>query len=105
LLAGNGYDHPLVFSKQGENKILLSEAESGRALEVTTDQPCVVVYTTNQLEGPFTISGVPAKKYLGICLETQGLPDAIHHSEFPSVVLKPEEVYRQLTAFRFFVQS
>ncbi|WP_462413094.1 aldose epimerase family protein [Neobacillus sp. Marseille-QA0830] len=105
LLAGNGYDHPMVFSKQGENnKILLSDAKSGRALEAATDQPCVVVYTTNQLEGPFTISGVPAGKYLGVCLETQGLPDAIHHPEFPSVVLKPDEVYHQVTTYRFFVQ-
>jgi aldose 1-epimerase len=105
ILVGNGYDHPLIFSKQGKNKIVLSEEESGRVLEITTNQPCVVFYSGNQLAGPFSISGVPARNYLGVCLETQGFPDAIHHPEFPSVILNPGELYEQKTTYRFFVQS
>ncbi|OIK16540.1 galactose mutarotase [Bacillus sp. MUM 116] len=103
VLVGNGYDHPLIFSKQGENSILLSDEESGRRLEVTTNQPCVVLYTGNFLEGPYSISGVPARDYLGVCLETQGFPDAIHHPEFPTIILNPEEVYFGKTTYRFFV--
>ncbi|MCH6269130.1 aldose epimerase family protein [Neobacillus citreus] len=102
VLAGNGYDHPLLFKKSGENTIMLSDKESGRFLRVTTDQPCVVLYTSNQLEGPFSISGVRARNYLGVCLETQGLPDAIHHPGFPTVILHPEEVYYSKTKYRFF---
>jgi aldose 1-epimerase len=102
VLAGNGYDHPLVFSKKGENTVALSEKESGRTLLVTTDQPCVVLYTSNTLEGPFSISGVRARNYLGVCLETQGLPDAINQPDFPTIVLNPEEVYKAKTNYRFF---
>ncbi|MFP7300088.1 aldose epimerase family protein [Neobacillus niacini] len=102
VLAGNGYDHPLTFTKKGENTVVLSEKESGRTLMVTTDQPCVVLYTSNQLEGPFSISGVRARNYLGVCLETQGLPDAINQPDFPSIVLIPEDVYRAQTKYRFF---
>ncbi|MED3563247.1 aldose epimerase family protein [Bacillus xiapuensis] len=105
VLVGNGYDHPLIFSKQGENSILLSDEESGRRLEVTTNQPCVVLYTGNFLEGPYSISGVPARDYLGVCLETQGFPDAIHHPEFPTIILNPEEVYFGKTTYRFFVYN
>ncbi|WP_223594399.1 aldose epimerase family protein [Neobacillus bataviensis] len=105
VLAGNGYDHPLIFTEKGENSIVLSDEESGRTLMVTTDQPCVVVYTSNQLEGPFSISGVRARNYLGVCLETQGLPDAIHHAEFPSVILNPEDVYYSTTKYRFFANT
>lgn len=101
VLAGNGYDHPLVFNKLGENTITLSEKESGRSLLVTTDQPCVVVYTGNYLAGPYSIYGVRAKNYLGVCLETQGLPDAIHQADFPSVVLNPGEEYYTTTKYRF----
>ncbi|WP_042357199.1 aldose epimerase family protein [Bacillus rubiinfantis] len=104
LLAGKGYDHPLVFSQQGMNTINLCEEESGRQLTVTTNQPCVVLYTSNQLEGPFSIQGVPARNYMGVCLETQGFPDAIHHPEFPSVVLEPGRVYRQETSYCFSVK-
>lgn len=102
VLAGNGYDHPLLFTKKGENTVVLSEKESGRTLLVTTDQPCVVLYTANQLEGPFSIAGVRARNYLGVCLETQGLPDAINQPDFPTIVLNPEEVYHATTKYRFF---
>ncbi|MFD0826191.1 aldose epimerase family protein [Neobacillus sp. M.A.Huq-85] len=105
VLVGNGYDHPLIFSKEGENNVLLKDEGSGRALEVTTDQPCVVLYTGNFLEGPYSISGVSARDYLGVCLETQGFPDAIHHPAFPSIILNPEEVYFGKTTYRFFVNQ
>lgn len=101
-LAGGGYDHPLLFTKKGENTVILSDKESGRTLYVTTDQPCVVLYTSNQLEGPFSISGVRARNHLGVCLETQGLPDAINKPDFPTIVLNPEEVYHTVTKYRFF---
>ncbi|WP_040205202.1 aldose epimerase family protein [Neobacillus jeddahensis] len=101
VLAGKGYDHPMIFSKKGENRIVLSDEASGRTLEVTTNQPCVVLYTSNQLEGPFSISGVQARNYLGVCLETQGLPDAIHHPEFPPTILEPEQLYYSRTKYRF----
>lgn len=104
-LAGNGYDHPFVFTKEGENTIVLTDEQSGRTLMVTTDQPCVVVYTSNQLDGPFSIAGVRARNYLGVCLETQGLPDAIHHPEFPPVILNPEDVYYSTTKYRFFANT
>ncbi len=102
VLVGLGYDHPLLFTKKGDNKILLSDNESGRSLMVTTDQPCVVLYTGNKLSGSFNVSGVQARNYLGVCLETQGLPDAIHHPEFPTVILNPEEVYCSTTKYQFF---
>ena len=105
VLVGKGYDHPLVFSQEGENTIILSDEESGRSLLVTTDQPCVVLYTGNFLEGPYSISGVRAENYLGVCLETQGIPDAIHHPEFPTVILNPEEVYHSRTVYRFFANT
>lgn len=102
VLVGLGYDHPLLFAKKGNNKMILSDNECGRTLMVTTDQPCVVLYTSNNLKGPFHVSGVQARNYLGVCLETQGLPDAIHHPEFPTVILNEEEVYCSTTKYQFF---
>lgn len=101
VLAGRGYDHPFVLNGEGERVIILVDQESGRTLRVETDQPSVVVYTSNQLEGDFHISGVQARKYLGVCLETQGYPDAIHHPNFPSIVLDKDEVYRSTTTYQF----
>jgi aldose 1-epimerase len=105
VLAGKGYDHPLVFTKKGENTIMLSDEGSGRSMLVTTDQPCVVLYTGNKLEGPYSISGIRARNYLGVCLETQGFPDAVHNPEFPPVILNPEELYYSTTKYRFFANT
>lgn len=102
LLAGNGYDHPFLLSENLNQEIVLRHRESGRKLTVETNQPCVVVYTSNALGEDFAIQGgVPSRKYLGICLETQGLPDAVHHSDFPPVVLEPDGRYEALTTYTF----
>ncbi|WP_315906037.1 aldose epimerase family protein [Priestia koreensis] len=100
VLVGNGYDHPF-FLKDQHQPIILSDEESGRQITVSTDQVGVVLYTSNQLKGNFEIQGVKARPYLGVCLETQGLPDAIHHSDFPSIVVKENELYQAKTTYKF----
>ena len=43
-------------------------------------------------------------KYAGLCLETQHYPDAIHHPEFPTIVLRPQDTYDTCTIYRFGVK-
>lgn len=104
VIAGRGYDHPFLLTKNNDKEIELYDVESGRHLIVETNQPSVVIYTSNQLAGDYKIGEVQARNYLGICLETQGLPDAIHHPQFPPIVLKKEEVYNWVTTYTFGVK-
>jgi aldose 1-epimerase len=90
----NGYDHNFVL---GEGKALklaarLAEPKSGRVMEVRTTQPAVQLYTGNHL------------KHAGVCLETQHYPDAIHHKNFPSIVVRPGEPLRETTLFTFLAE-
>ncbi|GAF64522.1 aldose 1-epimerase [Bacillus sp. TS-2] len=101
-LAGGGYDHPFVLSK---GDIFLKDEKSGRCLQVVTDQKAVVIYTSNQLDSSVSIRHTEGKPYLGICLETQAHPDAIHHQNFPSIVLKKEDTYQVETTWSFSVES
>ncbi|MGE7758520.1 aldose epimerase family protein [Peribacillus sp. NPDC097895] len=101
LLVGQGYDHPFLLDHEAETNISLFDHESGRKVSIETDQPSVVVYSSNQLIGDFSIRGVHAQKYLGICLETQGLPDSIHHPHFPSTILQADETYQSTTKYTF----
>ena len=65
-----------------------------------------MVYTGNQIGGEYqTAEGVKAKKYLALCLETQGLPDAIHHSHFPSIIIGPEDYYEAKTIYTFTIDD
>ncbi|PLS01126.1 aldose epimerase family protein [Neobacillus cucumis] len=100
-LAGQGYDHPFVLSANHDQEIILKDSESGRTLTIETDEPGVVVYSGNQMKSEGEIYGVPSCKYLGICLETQGLPDAIHHPNFPSWVLEKDQEYTTITKYKF----
>lgn len=101
ILAGGGYDHPFLLNSQRDNEIVLKDPDSGRELTIETDEAGVVVYSGNQIKQKGEICGVPSRKYLGICLETQGLPDAVHHPEFPSWVLNKDQEYRTTTTYKF----
>ncbi|MFA9557902.1 aldose epimerase family protein [Evansella sp. AB-rgal1] len=101
VLAGRGYDHPLELNTSNDKEIILKDEETGRVLTVETTEPCLVLYTSNMMGDNFTIRGVQARKYLGVCLETQKHPDAIHHAHFPSIVLEKGETYKSETKFAF----
>lgn len=96
VLAGNGYDHPFLLNSNNKEEIVLKDPKSGRTLTIETDEPAVVVYSGTQL-GP----DVQSEKYMGICLETQGVPDAIHHPKFPTIVLDKDQEYSTRTKYRF----
>lgn len=100
-IGGGGYDHPFLLNAHHQQEIQLFDEESGRKLTIETDQPAVVVYSSNQLIDDFLIRGVQARKHLGICLETQGVPDAIHHPGFPSIVLEKGKKYTSQTNYTF----
>ncbi len=86
-----GYDHNFVL---GEDKVMkmaarLTDPKSGRIMEVRTTQPAVQLYTGNHLA------------HTAVCLETQQYPDAIHHQNFPSIVIRPGEPLKETTVFAF----
>ena len=77
-------------------------APDGRlAMYVRTDQPSLQLYTGNFLAGTPARGGGEYGAYAGFALETQGLVDATKHAHFPSISLRPGEVYEQRTAYRF----
>ena len=83
-------DHCLVLGP-GDPQVVLVDPASGRRLAMTTDLPGVQVYAGSRLDPPNA----------GLALETQQLPDAPNHASFPSPVLRPGEVYRSRTSYRF----
>ncbi|WP_434401720.1 galactose mutarotase [Planococcus sp. 11815] len=100
-LVGGGYDHPFLLDKEAKPVIELKDEESGRGLQVETTEPAVVLYTANHIGGSYSFKGVAAQNQLGLCLETQGMPDSIHHPHFPSAILKAEEAFESRTVYRF----
>jgi aldose 1-epimerase len=71
-------------------------------MEIFTDQPAIQFYAGNGLDGSVTGKrGVPCGRRSGLCLETEGFPDAPNHLHFPSCILNPYEQYRHRMVHRF----
>jgi aldose 1-epimerase len=100
-----GYDHNVVIRGGGQGPVpaaRLADPASGRVMELSTTQPGVQLYTGNHLDGTITgKGGVVYRRHAGVCLETQGFPDAVNHPEFPGIILRPGRIYRQTTICRF----
>jgi aldose 1-epimerase len=80
----------------------LHEPGTGRVLEVLTSEPAMVLYTGNYLDGSLQgKGGVFYGKHAGTCLETGHPPDAVHHPQFPSIWLRPQQTYRHTCVYRF----
>ena len=105
---GKGYDHCWVLN--GEKGMLNFVASAydelgGTFLEVFSKEPGVQLYTGNFLDGTLPIpTGGNYKKRTGFCLETQHFPDSPNQKKFPSVTLKPKEIYSTKTVFKFSVK-
>jgi aldose 1-epimerase len=62
----------------------------------------VQFYSGNFLDGSNIGKGGHAYQHReGFCLETQHFPDSPNKPQFPSTILRPGEVYRHTTVYRF----
>jgi len=109
LTLAHGYDHNFVIRRSGTGLELAAhvhEPGTGRVLEVYTTEPGVQFYTGNFLDGTITgKQGHVYKQHFGFALETQHFPDSPNHPEFPSTILKPGQVYRSQTIYKFSVEK
>lgn len=104
MIPAGGYDHNFVLSKGGAMGYAASvyHEESGRYMEVITDQPAIQLYTACTTDIKGGKGGAEYGKFSGLCLETQHCPDDPNHSNFPgTTVLRPGEKYDTTTIYAF----
>lgn len=77
------------------------EHGGNRTMEVYTSYPGIQLYTGNYLDIESGRNGAYFGRQHALCLETQHFPDAPNRPSFPSTVLRPGEIYEQLTVHRF----
>lgn len=101
---GSGYDHCYILKNEGRLALAarLADPASGRVMEVWTTEPGIQVYTMN-IDKPVKGGGGGASygPRNAVCLECQHFPDSPNKPEFPSTLLRPGEVYRQVTMHKF----
>lgn len=110
LKRGCGYDHNWVLNAGASGKAELAAAlydpQSGRELQVFTDQPGLQFFAG----GTFASrengkNGLPYARFAGIALETQNFPDAPNKPNFPSPVLRAGGEYRHACVYKFGVRE
>lgn len=109
LHIGKGYDHTFVFDKKDGELVLGIECfspKTGIVMNISTTEPGVQMYTGNWMSGNF--EGKHGHRYparAAVCFETQHFPDSINKPEYPTVILRPGEVFKSKTVHSFSVQK
>jgi aldose 1-epimerase len=106
LALAGGYDHNWILDEPAHGAprfaARLEDPASGRVLVLHTSEPALQFYSGNFLDG--SLRGPQGQAWAhrsAICLEPQHNPDSPHHPEWPSTILRPGEVYRSRSVYRF----
>ena len=100
----NGFSVAYVLNKKKNLDLaaVLEDKDSGRSLELYTNQLSLQVYNGYFMNGD-DIGRDNIKYYsnAGIALEPQGYPDAPNHPAFPSIFIDENKQYEYVTEYRF----
>lgn len=106
LINGRGYDHNFVLNKPSLSTpvAIVVGDKSGIQLQVFTEEPGMQFYTGNFMNGQNTMKyGAKDNYRTAFAMETEHFPDSPNEPKFPSVTLKPGQVYKTTTKYKFSV--
>jgi aldose 1-epimerase len=109
MLIARGYDHNFVLRKSRGDALevaaCLHDPNGGIMLTLSTTEPGLQVYSTNNVNGSLIgAAGTTIRQSDGLALETQHFPDSPNHANFPSTELRPGEMFASTTVLRFSAQ-
>ena len=99
----NGLDTCFIFDAPDENGdvIKIYSPVSKLSLSVATDNSSIQIYTSNSTDGTVMKNNTNQQEHFGMCLETSYMPDSVNNDNFDHIILRPGEVYRHTTEYRF----
>lgn len=100
----DGLDHPFLLTTDTPQATLISP-DKKVTIEMTTDDPSVVVFTANFGDGGPVIRGHKLADHGGITMETQVPPGVTDYPEWGSVVIRPDEAFEKETVFKVVVED
>lgn len=110
LKNGLGYDHNFVLNKEKPGEMswaaTVVEPNSGRKMEIFTQEPAIQFYGGNFMNGADTGKHGKTFDYReSFALETQHIPDSPNQPQFPGIILKPGEKYETSSVYKFSVEK
>lgn len=104
-IVSEGYDHAFKLNKKSINDISLKENKTGIRVDVNTTEEAVVVYSCNKVDTSYDLESHKLKKYHGITIETQQLPDIVNTKEINKIIIAPDKPYNSKTTFKFSLEK
>jgi aldose 1-epimerase len=103
----DSYDHNFVLDKKVKIAAEVYDPQSGRVMEVITDQPGMQFYSGSgaQWKKAAASPDSQVKTRSAFALETQHFPDSPNQPEFPTTILNPGEKFKSRTIYRFSVRQ
>ncbi|MCX2476899.1 galactose mutarotase [Pedobacter sp. MC2016-05] len=106
LTFGKGYDHNYVLNKTKAMNMFQAASvkgdKSGIVMDVYTQEPGLQFYSGNFMQSKNIFKGGSKDDFrTAFCMETQHFPDSPNQPGFPSTVLKPGQVYKTSSIYKF----
>lgn len=103
---GKGYDHNFVLKQAHPGDLIkaarLQGDQSGIVMDIYTTQPGLQFYSGNFMDGTNRLkNGIQDDYRTAVALEPQHFPDALHHANFPDIILKAGAEYHTYSEYRF----
>ncbi len=99
-----GYDSNMVLNVNRDKAASLYDPGSGRCMDVYTTEPALQFYSGNFLHSAINAGSFKHAQYGGLCLEAQHFPNSPNEPRFPDTILRPGNIYRQTTVYKFSIK-
>jgi len=102
---GVGFDNYFCVTKEKRNSWHARAMYKDVCLEMSSNQPGFQFYNNYYINVEGGKENASYKRHCSFAFEAHGYPDAVNHPEFPSIILKPGEEYKNVINFNFYTKK
>ncbi len=96
-----GFDDVFLMHPDEQTQLVLSDAGSGREMALSSNRSSIVLFSTTGMDETYLVNGHPMRSQLGLAIEAQEVPDAIHHPGWDNIVLAPNTLATRVQNYNF----
>lgn len=96
-----GFDDVFLVQQGHQPQLILHDEESGRQMELSSNRSSIVLFSTTDMNEPYLVNGRPMQSHLGLAIEAQEVPDAIHHPGWDNIVLATNTLAARVQNYTF----
>ncbi|WP_159072208.1 aldose epimerase family protein [Trichococcus paludicola] len=96
-----GFDDVFLMQPNRQPQLILHDEGSGRKMELSSNRSSIVLFSTTDMNEPYLVNGRPMRSHLGLAIEAQEMPDAIHHLGWDNIVLAPNTLAIRVQNYTF----